>query len=194
MTVSQAVKLILNALKAVWEHITVLIVLNLAWFFLALLPMFINSVTSDNTVFFLVCVGLSLFLLGPVSAAIHYLISQILFHGELSVDEFLKALKRFFWRSELLVLLGLITLFIIVFNFSYSASHDAFYMRILNGIWLYMALLWLLMLQYVFPFLVQQDISVWLVLKRSAILLFDNLPVSLMLLLVCGLLTFVSIF
>ena len=39
----------------------------------------------------------------------------------------------------------------------------------------------------------QQDTSVWLVLKRSTILMFDNLLVSLMMLLLSGLLTFVSL-
>ena len=51
----------------------------------------------------------------------------------------------------------------------------------------------MLLLQYAFPFLVQQDINIFLALKRSAMLLFDNLLVSLMLLLLGGFLTFISV-
>ncbi|HKM18117.1 MAG: DUF624 domain-containing protein [Firmicutes bacterium] len=193
MGVSQSAKLILNALKKTWDHITVLVVLNLVWFFLAFSPMFIDSLIKGPDVINLVCTILALLLLGPVSAAMHYLIHRILTNEELSVEEFIKGLKRFFWRSELLVLLGLAALLIIVFNFSHTANHEAVYMRILNGIWLYMALLWVLLLQYAFPFLVQQDINIFLALKRSAMLLFDNLLVSLMLLLLGGFLTFISV-
>lgn len=96
MGISQAGKLILQALKASWDHFTTLIVLNLAWFFLWLLPMFINSITSDNLVWFLICVAASLFLLGPVTAAIQHLINQIIRHDELSVSEFIQAFKNIF--------------------------------------------------------------------------------------------------
>lgn len=57
---------------------------------------------------------------------------------------------------------------------------------------LYLALFWLLVAQFVFPHLVQYDLGVRAVILRSARLVVDNLLVSLVLLLVCGLLTFIS--
>ncbi|MGB4471902.1 MAG: hypothetical protein WBJ07_03235, partial [Limnochordia bacterium] len=87
----------------------------------------------------------------------------------------------------------LLILLIIVYAFTSTGNQDALLMRIINGICLYLALVWFLLFQYLFPFLVQQDTSVWLVLKRSTILMFDNLLVSLMMLLLSGLLTFVSL-
>ncbi|HHT36037.1 MAG: DUF624 domain-containing protein [Candidatus Wallacebacter cryptica] len=194
MGISQAGKLILQALKASWDHFTTLIVLNLAWFFLWLLPMFINSITSDNLVWFLICVAASLFLLGPVTAAIQHLINQIIRHDELSVSEFIQAFKKYFWRSQGLVLIGIVTILLIVVNFTITSGSASFIMRVITGMWLYLALFWLLVAQFVFPFLVQYDLGVWTIIKRSAMLVVDNLLVSLILLLVCGLLTFISLF
>lgn len=193
MGVSQAGKLILNALKKTWEHMTMLVILNMAWFFLVFAPLFLDSLTKGPDLANLICTGLSVLLFGPVSAATHCMISRVIGEGELSAGEFFKALKRFFWRSELLFFAWLLILLIIVYAFTSTGNQDALLMRIINGICLYLALVWFLLFQYLFPFLVQQDTSVWLVLKRSTILMFDNLLVSLMMLLLSGLLTFVSL-
>ncbi len=194
MSVSQVWKLIVSSLKFCWDHITTLILLNLIWFFLWLLPMFLNSVISDNFVFFLVCMGLSLLLLGPVTAGMQYLILRLIKNEEVTVGEFISGFKKYFWRSEIIVLLAIVVLLFIVFNFSFATEYNSGWMRILSGIWLYLALFWLLIIQYIFPFLVQQDISVWLAIKRSVLLIFDNLLASLMLLLFSGLITFASLY
>jgi len=193
MGVSQAFKLILNALKAAWDHAAALVILNMAWFCLILAPMFLDALIKGPTVMNLICTGVSILLFGPVSAATHCMIARILSDGEVSVREFFEALKRFFWRSELLFIGWLVVLLVLAWAFTGSGIQDTILMRIVNGICLYLVLVWFLVFQYLFPFLVQQDINVRLVLKRSTILMFDNLLVSLMLLLLSGVLTFAAI-
>lgn len=92
------------------------------------------------------------------------------------------------------MLIGIVTILLIVVNFTITSGSASFIMRVITGMWLYLALFWLLVAQFVFPFLVQYDLGVWTIIKRSAMLVVDNLLVSLILLLVCGLLTFISLF
>ena len=192
MGISQAGKLILQALKTSWEHFTTLIVLNLVWFLLSFSPLFIDAFTKGSLGWFFVFIAASLFLLGPVTAAVQYLVWQLVRNNEISVGEFVQALKRFFLRGLALVGIGIVTLLAIAGLFTLTSSSASFIMRVITGMVLYLALFWLLVAQFVFPHLVQYDLGVRAVILRSAGLVVDNLLVSLVLLLVCGLLTFIS--
>lgn len=189
MALSQGWKLICNGFKIVWERMTTLIILNLLWFLLWLAPMFINSVTSDNQVYFWICVVVSLILFGPVTAAMHHLINRIVHGDVIGVSDFIAAFKQFFWRSEALTWLSLFIIVILLVGFAFISSHSLPVIRIFSALWLYAILFWLMVYQFVFPCLIQQKLGVWTTLKQATLLVKDNMLVSLMLLLLSGLLT-----
>lgn len=194
MGISQAWKLIVQALKMCWDNLTTIVLLNLLWFFFSLAPVFLSSLISEDITLFIMAAILALLLIGPVTSASQYLLSLLVNREEITVADFTSAFKKFFWRSELLVIIGLAVLIFMVFNFSISVENPAWYVRLLSGIWLYFVLFWLLVLQYIFPLLVQQDIGLLLALKRASLLVLDNLLISLMFLILCGIISFISIY
>lgn len=194
MRVSEAWKLVVTALKSCWENLTMLVALNVIWFFLWLGPVFIASIIPENFVIFLIATAISLILLGPISATIQYLLNRIVTKEDVSVAEFKIGFKKFFWRSELLTFGSVLVLLVIVLFFTITSENPVMVVRLLSGIWLYFALFWMLMFQYLFPFLVHQNIGLKLLLRRTFVLVMDNLLVSLILLLVSGLITVISIF
>lgn len=194
MGISQAWKLVVTALKFCWDNLTVLVLLNLVWFFIWLAPVFLASIIPENFLLFLIATVLSLVLLGPTSAAIQYLLNRIVKGKEVSVAEFKNGFKIFFWRSELIVVVSFLILLVIVFFFTLTSQNPVTFIRLFSGIWLYLVLFWLLLFQFLFPFLVHQNIGVKLLLRRTVVLVLDNLLISLLLLLLSGLITAISIF
>lgn len=89
MGVSQAGKLILNALKNVGAYDDVGH-LEHGLVFLVFAPLFLDSLTKGPDLANLICTGLSVLLFGPVSAATHCMISRVIGEGELSAGEFSK--------------------------------------------------------------------------------------------------------
>ena len=197
MGISQAWKLVINALKATWDDFTTLVFLNLIWFFLWLAPMFISSRFTENVVWFYISLALSVLLLGPISGSMQYLLNRIVNKNEISVEEFKHGLIKFFWRSEALVFAGILTLGVLVICFNITVGNlglPSLVVAIFYGIWLSVTLFWFLIIQFVFPLLVQQDIGVFLAIKRAVLLVADNLLISLLLLIVSGVLTYISFF
>ncbi|NMB38535.1 MAG: hypothetical protein GX994_03050 [Firmicutes bacterium] len=197
MGISQAWKLVINALKAAWNEFTTLIFLNLIWFFLWLAPMFISSRFTENEMWFYISLALSLFLLGPITGAMQYLLNRMANKNVISFEEFKHGFIKFFWRSEALVFVGAFTLVVIVICFNITVDNlglPPIVVAIFYGIWLSLTLFWFLILQYAFPLLVEQDVGVFLTIKRAVLLAADNLLVSLLLLIASGVLTYVSFF
>ncbi len=197
MGISQVWKLMLKALKAAWENLTTLIFLNLVWFFLWLSPMFLSSRFTEKASWFYISLLLSLLLLGPISAAVHHLLYNMLNGGEISVREFKYGFMKYFWPSIALTLLGLFAFAIIVISFSLTIGNfilPTFVSAVFYGVWISMALFWFLIVQYLFPLLVSQNIGILLLIKRAIFMTLDNLLISLLLVIVSGVITYISVF
>ncbi len=195
MKFNQAGKIILDGLKKSYEHVGMLIMLNISWFFITFSPMFVMSLLRiENLVVFTSAVVLTLILLGPAAASVHYVIRQLLLKEDISVGDLKWLFPKFFGRSVLLVLMMSIILVIIGFNLVFSMNNPFIFVRLLSGVWLYFVLFWLAMLQFVFPVLISSDNGVILVLKQTALTVFDNILISLIIVVFSGIITVISLF
>lgn len=167
-----------------YDYIGMVMAASALWFFIGLMPLL--AVTTfhthiSNPVVFGIAIVLTLVTLGPATAAVHAMMARILDKEEVLVREFFRHFRHFFARSVGLVLLGVLILAILASDFVFTINHPNKFVRMLSGIWIYFFIFWALMSNYIFPFLVNQDIGVFLAMKRAALLALDNLVVTILL-------------
>lgn len=191
---SQGWQIIVKSLKTGYEHLGSVILINVIWFFIWLSPLFLISLfLIENLALFIIGFILSLTLFGPATGGAYALIKQIIEGTYRSISEYKKVFLKYFWRSLFLVLVcGLMLLFILL-NIFVCIESSVFLFRFIGGIWLYVLLFWFIMMQYVFPLLVQQNIGILTIIKRAALLALDNILLSLIILLAGLLITFISV-
>jgi uncharacterized membrane protein YesL len=154
------------------------------WFFIGFLPLLVATTFSTyikNPTVVGIALALTLVTLGPATAAVHAMMARILAKEEVMVREFFQHFSRFFGRSIGIVLLNVLILAILASDFVFTINHSNNIVRMLSGIWVYFFIFWALMSNYIFPFLVNQDIGVFLTMKRAALLALDNAVVTIFL-------------
>ena len=154
------------------------------WFFVGFLPLLVATTFSTyikNPTVVGIALALTLITLGPATAAVHAMMAKILAKEEVLVREFFQHFTGFFGRSIGLVLLNGLIIAILVSDFIFTINHPNNVVRALSGIWVYFFIFWALMSNYIFPFLVNQNIGVFLTMKRAALLALDNAIVTIVL-------------
>lgn len=194
MALRQAGAILAQAFKAAYEYIGILMLSNFVWFLAAFLPILLFTMLPwQHPVFFLFGVLGTVVLFGPATAGIHTVIYRLVQREEATLTHFRAGFVRFFGRSFLLALVMGVILGILIVDLWFSLNSPSTWFRLLSGIWVYFIIFWGIMAQFVFPFLVQQDIGVITILKRSSLLAMDNILVSVVITLVNTVILAVSV-
>ena len=167
-----------------YDYIGMVMAASALWFFIGFLPLLVATTFSTyikNPTVVGIALALTLVTLGPATAAVHAMMARILAKEEVMVREFFQHFSRFFGRSIGIVLLNVLILAILASDFVFTINHSNNIVRMLSGIWVYFFIFWALMSNYIFPFLVNQDIGVFLTMKRAALLALDNAVVTIFL-------------
>ena len=167
-----------------YDYIGMVMAASALWFFIGFLPLLVATTFSTyikNPTVVGIALALTLVTLGPATAAVHAMMARILAREEVMVREFFQHFSRFFGRSIGIVLLNVLILAILASDFVFTINHSNNIVRMLSGIWVYFFIFWALMSNYIFPFLVNQDIGVFLTMKRAALLALDNAVVTIFL-------------
>jgi uncharacterized membrane protein YesL len=137
-------------------------------------------------------VGIQQLMVSPISAALWAVTSRWAHYQGVALREFFPALKKFLARSIGLWLLFTLGALLLALNASFYLSltgklaiPGAFASGLMGWAYLFMALVQV----YAFPVLVMEDLSIGKNLRRSALVMLDNIWYSLgLLLLVCAIL------
>lgn len=167
-----------------YDYVGMVMATSALWFFIAFLPLLAATTFSTylkSPAVAGVAALLTLITFGPATAAVHAMIARILDKEEVLVREFFFYFKKYFTKSVLLVLLNALLLAILFSDFLFSINNPSTFFRLLSGIWIYFMIFWVMMSNYIFPFLVHQDIGVLRVMQRAALLALDNAVVTLLL-------------
>lgn len=182
MSFGQSWQMLIKALKLSYEHMGKVMLMNIAWFVLGFLPFLaFTYLPLDHNVFFVASLVLSVITLGGAMAAIHYVMNLILDREEVTLRDFWKGFKRFVLRGSVLFLLAILGFVLLIFNIWFSANYPSTIFMILSGFWIWGILFWASLHQFVFPFVINQDIGIFLSIKRAALLTLDNPLVSIVL-------------
>ena len=184
MTFGQSWRTFVRALKLSYDHIGKVMLTNFVWFCVGFGPMLAFSYLPflQNDVFFYLSIILSFITMGGAIAFVHYRMNRVILGEDTSFKDLWEGFKLFWLRGSGLLFLGVLAVFILVFNIMFSQNYPAVVFTILSGIWIWGIIFWIAMHQFVFPFLVNQDIGVFLTLKRAALIVLDNPLPSLVLL------------
>lgn len=184
-------RMFVKALKTSYDHLGKIMLYNLTWFVLGFAPILIMTyLPINNEVFFAVCLLGTFLSLGGATGAIHHVMGQIISGEDVEFRDFLRAFKQFFVRGSILLFLALTIFVILVFNIWFSGNYPNTLFMILVGFWVWGMVYWYSMLQFVFPFLTQQNTGVFKILRRAALITLDN-PLASGLLLIISLVVIV---
>lgn len=191
MGFGQSWRMFVKALKTSYEHIGKVMWVNLVWFGLGFAPFLaITYLPLNNSIFFGAAIIGTFITLGGATAAVNYMMNRIIAKEETSLKDFWEGFRKFFVRGSILLFFGVLGFVILVFNIWFSGNYPSTIFMILAGFWIWGIIYLYSMLQFVFPFLTQQNAGVFTILKRAALITLDN-PLASVILLVFSLIVIV---
>lgn len=183
-SISKSWSIIRKGIRYAYEYLGMVIATSVLWFFVGFLPILLVTTLNIHAENPLVLGGamiLTLGTFGPATAAIHAMMAKILSKEDVAVREFFTYFRRFFGRGVGLLVLNILILAILGCDFVFTTNHSSKIIRMFSGVWVYFFIFWALMSNYVFPFMVNQNIGIWLTMKRAALLALDNIVVTILL-------------
>lgn len=128
----------------------------------------------------------------PATAGMLYLTNQVAHHKSIEFRMFFEGFKKYFWKSYLLALLNLLAASIFYANLAFYGQMDGQWAVIVRGVFVGLAVMWVLIQIYVFPMLLeQQEAKLLLALRNAAFLTFASpimtLVLAVLMILVAGL-------
>lgn len=163
-----------RGIRATWDDLLMLALLSFAWW---LCMLFIIP--------------------GPPATAGLYLVTNRIAKGERAgFDTFKEGFLTYFWRSLLVGLISAVLLFIFVTGFLFYLDPPPQFPQflvLLSIVMLYLMLTWLAMQLYLFPVLVEQEVSLGILFRNALFIAFASPVYTLVLLLLLGLCTVASV-
>lgn len=184
---------LIRTFKDVYEFLGITIMTSLAWFVLLALAAWGLSLVKRLPLLAVPAGILLLIVLGPVTAAASSVMNKVVHRNEVGFADFISALRKYFGRGLGLVSVQGLIFAVIVSDFLFFLRFPSQFVRIASGLWVYAFLFAAAMTSFEFPLLVEQDIGILGVLKKSALLVLDNPVYSLFILVYGILITAISI-
>ena len=130
----------------------------------------------------------------PASIGIHTYANQLVREERVEFELFWSGLKTLGLRSLALFAIGVVVTVLLGVNLLFYLNSSVRVLQYVAIIWFYVLILWLTMLMFMNPLLVEQHTkSIKLILRNSLVLAVDNIIPSLLLLIVLVVLSAVSI-
>jgi uncharacterized membrane protein YesL len=169
-------KTLVDTAKMLYGHLGIVIMASVFWFlFVApLLSLVYGALNLPGG--YPVVIGLpALMLTFPFTAASLYVINCAYHKEDVNLFSFFRGLKRFFFRA-----LGVGAIYLIVFSiilydlYFFMFLQTGIIFQIIGALWFWVAVYAVFVAYYVLGFLVEQDTGVIKSIKRSALVVLDN--------------------
>jgi uncharacterized membrane protein YesL len=160
-------------IRDLWEEMFILIFCNLVWV-LAMIPI----VT-----------------LPAATGALFYLTHKIADGRAVNFADFKYGFRHYFRQSSLLGLANLVIIVLILVNLTFYGRFEGMLFRLVQIVFLYLLVIWLMMQLYIFPLLLEQEIPSLRLAGRNAVVLVARHPIFSLIISVAALaFTLLSIF
>ncbi|MCX7795970.1 MAG: DUF624 domain-containing protein [bacterium] len=169
--------IIKGAFVDVYDNLGWVLFISVVWFGFAV-PVVFAVLPGNLHIVFRVLLGTSVIFLGPATAGAYYLANKLIKRESVEWRDYFFAFKKFFWRSEALILIYLLAIAIVVVDFMFYSQIQNIIVRVLSIFWLYILLFLGILQTYMFPLLIEQDTGIKRVIIRSFLLSIDNIGVS----------------
>ena len=180
-----AFRVLWTAFKDYYEEMFTLVGANLLWVVILAVPAGVAALGGQLLPLATVGVGalvLGVLLVPPATAGMFYLTNQVTHHKSIEFGMFFEGLKKYVWKSYLLILLNLLAASIVYANFQFYGQFEGQWAVIVRGLFVGLGVMWCLVQIYVFPMLLeQQEPRLLLALRNAAFLAFASPITSLVL-------------
>lgn len=195
---------IAQAVKNFYDYLGLSVLISAFWYALAFLPVryFIEltRVVFDQqeapvVTGALLIAGFTVLLVAvlwaaPVTAAAYRAVYALMNRDGFYIRDLFRWIGTFYVKAVVTSALAILLLLVLLSNVWFYSQHPNAILRWLTILFAYVLAFWVMGAQYLFPFIVQQDVGVLKTLKRTALVALDNVIVSFLLALI-GLLLFV---
>ncbi len=165
---AQAARLFIRSLSLTYEHLGTSLVLSIAWFFAVATAVSFVSVTP-------VAAPLAILLASPVHAAAAAWANLVVHRDDAGLRAVARAYKAFFARSLLLGTMHAVAAFVCGVDVYIAFTGQSAALKLLAGVWVYGGLFVAAVFMYAYPVMVEQNTTAWKAVRRSALLVLDNL-------------------
>ncbi len=179
-------RIFINAMRSAYEHLGMVLYTSLVWFALAFMPATFSISFARQApclLTFLVAFLAIAFLAAPMTVAVCSVAQALLNGEEPGMRELWRRFRTHYWPTVKASSTMLAVLVVLVIDIIFFLSSGRRIVQWIAVPWLYLLLYWLLMTLYVAPLIAREHVSLLSLLKRTALLVLDNLVVTIALLL-----------
>jgi hypothetical protein len=168
-----ALRVAWQSLKDLWEEFILLILMNIVWSLVALLALAPLLLLGGTDFALGLALSFALFWLLPiVTGAICFVTNQVVHGNAIGWGTFAKGLRRYWLKSLIVTLIGLVVLILIAINVQfYAVTLQGAWTNFAVSIWAITGIYWLLVQIYWFPMLLELENEKVLVSLRNALAL-----------------------
>jgi len=184
-----------KAFKTFYDFIGIVVLASALFFFIGLSPVVLILVFGIQIPAVIAAAFIALiFTLGPALGGSSHMLYLAVQGEDVLIRDFFRGMFRFYWRSLAMALVAGLFLLVLVIDFVFFFNNPNSFFRVLSGIWVYFFLFWGTVMNFTFPVLIQQDDSVFSAIKKSGLIVLDNMVFSLLLLFGVLIVTVLSVF
>lgn len=198
---------IVQAFKLFYEYLFLSVLISAFWYGFAFLPVTflfhwavaILMRSQDNPALyagFLVAVLITFLAIilwaAPVTASAYAAVYSLITREGFYIRDLFLGIKRYFKKAAGTAAIALVVMVILIANIWFYANRTNSFLQWLTILFWYLLAFGFMALQYLFPFIVQQEVGVLKTLQRAVLVAMDNVIVSLLLLAMGVLLTYFS--
>ena len=171
--------------KEIYQNVSTIFIASIGWFLTAGLVLLanliaINAILIGHPIGIVPFLLLELIVVGPATAGACYVTNIVVKYGNVSVTDFFKGVKQYFFKSIALNFVFFIVAGILYFDFNFFATSESFWMKISSAIWLYGLVFVSIVCFYAFPLMIEldnldEDDSIKNIIKYAGLLAVKNI-------------------
>lgn len=172
-----------------YDHVGLSVLVSAYWYVFAFLPvtyfLVVATYNADNLfivfISYLFAALVSIFWAGPVTSVAYSAVYSLIEREGFYIRELFTRIPRYYGKTIAASAVSIAVLFVLLVDFVYFLQSDNTALRWISILFGYLILFWFLSVQYLFPFIVQQNVGIRKTLQRAALVALDNVIVSLLL-------------
>ncbi|NLN27592.1 MAG: hypothetical protein GX161_05175 [Firmicutes bacterium] len=187
---------IVQAVRLFYDYMGLSVLVSVFWYGLGFLPVqFFVELTrvvaqrvqeEPQLVGSMVIAGLTVALVtilwaAPVTASAYAAVYSLITQEGFYVRDLFLGIGRYYKKAVATSAIAFVVLAVLLANLWFYINNPSAVLRWISILFLYLIAFWIMGIQYLFPFVVQQDVGVLKTLQRTALVALDNVIVSFLL-------------
>lgn len=119
---------------------------------------------------------LTVVLAPPVAAGLNHVANRMVHEKRVNFADFWEGMRQHFWRSYLVLGSWAILMVVLLFNIQFYFQYTEGVIRYFRFLWFSLALIWLSILPYLLPLMLETEPPALLTIYRNALILAFSLP------------------